>query len=66
MLLAHQLVDLVVEVADLEVAEGRFLDLADFARDFFEDLAAPFFAGGDRGQGGDGAGAARAAGVDDA
>lgn len=66
MFLAHELVDLVVEVADLEVAERGLLDLGDFARDFFEHLAAPFFARGDRGDGGDGAGAAGTAGVDDA
>lgn len=66
MLLAHQLIDLVIQVADLEIAERALLDLADFAGDFFEDLAAPFFARGDRGDGCDGAGAAGAAGVDDA
>lgn len=48
MLLAHQFIDLIVQVADLEIAEGGILDLCDFSRDFFEDLRAPFFARGDR------------------
>lgn len=66
MLLAHQLVDLVVEVPDLEVREAGFLDPRYFAGDFFEDLTAPFFACGDRAHGCDELGAARAAGVEDA
>lgn len=65
-LLAHELVDLVVEVADLRVRQRRVLDLADFAADFLEDLTAPFFAGGDGGDGCDGAGTAGAAEVEDA
>jgi len=65
-LLAHQLVYLVVEVADLEVREAGFLDPGYLAGDFFEDLAAPFLAHGDRAHGCDELGAARAAGVEDA
>ena len=65
MFLPHQLIDLVIEIADLVVRERRVLDLADFAGDFFEDLTAPFFAGGDRGDGCDGAGAAGSAQVED-
>lgn len=60
MLLAHQLVDLVVQVADLEVAQAGLLDLGHLARDFLEDLAAPFFARRDRGDGGYGFGTPRA------
>ena len=66
MLLPHQFVDLVVDVPDLEIAQGDFLDLAHFARDLLQDLAAPFFARRDREDGGDVFGAAGAAGVDDA
>lgn len=47
------------------VREAEFLDPGHLARDFLEHLAAPFFAGGDRVDGGDGFGAARAANVDD-
>lgn len=65
MLLAHQLVDLVVEVPDLEVAQAGLLDLGHLARDLLEHLAAPFFAHGDGGDGGDGARAARARDVED-
>lgn len=49
MFLAHVLVDLVIEVADLVVGKGGVLDFGDFAGDFFDDLAAPFFAGWDGG-----------------
>ena len=66
MLLAHELVDLVVEVADLVVAEGGLLDARDLARDLLEDLAAPFLARGDVGLLGDCAGAPGSARVDDA
>ncbi|KAI6762133.1 hypothetical protein HG531_002686 [Fusarium graminearum] len=65
-LLAHELVDLVVEVADLVVAEDGLLDAGHLARDLLEDLAAPFFAGGDGCDFGDELGTAGAAGVDDA
>lgn len=64
MLLAHQLVDLVVEIADAEVGERGVLDLGDLARDLGEDLTAPFFARGDAVDGGDELGAAGAAEVD--
>lgn len=47
MFLAHELIDFVIEVADLVVGERLVLDLGHFATDFFEHLAAPFFARGD-------------------
>lgn len=65
-LLAHELVDLVVEVADLEVAQAGLLDLGHLARDLLQHLAAPFLAGGDGGDGRDGFGPARAGDVEDA
>lgn len=52
MLLAHQLVDLIIQISDLEVRERGILDLRHFARDFFEHLAAPFLACWDRVDGG--------------
>lgn len=64
-LLAHEPVDLVVEVADLEVAQAGFLDLGHLARYLLEHLAPPFLAHGDRGDGGDGLGAASARDVED-
>lgn len=44
MLLAHQLVDLVVEVADLEVRQRAVLDLGHLARDLLQHLPAPLLA----------------------
>lgn len=66
MLLAHGLVDLVVEVADLVVGQAGVLDLGDLARDLFEDLAAPFLARRDRRDLGDDFGPPGATRVDDA
>ena len=66
MLLAHELVDLVVEVADLEIAEAEVLDLGHLARDLLEHLAAPFLARRDRLDAGDGFGPPRARDVEDA
>jgi len=65
-LLAHGLVDLVVEVADLVVGQAGFLDLRHLARDLLEHLAAPLLARRDQRHLGDDLGPARAAGVDDA
>ena len=66
MLLAHELVDLVVQVADLEVAEALVLDPGHLARDLLQHLAAPLLADGDRGDGGDEFRAAGAGEVEDA
>ncbi len=65
MLLAHQLVDLVVQVADHEVAEARVLDLRHLARHLLEHLAPPLLADRDRRHRRDQLGAAAAPGVDD-
>lgn len=64
-LLAHELVDLVVEVADLEVAQAGLLDLGHLARNLLEHLAPPFLAHRDRGDGRDGFGTASARDVED-
>ena len=53
MLLPHRLIDLIVQVPDLKITQALLLYLADFPRDFFEDLTAPFLAGWDRGDFGD-------------
>lgn len=66
MLLAHELVDLVVEVADLEVAQAGLLDFGYLARNLLEHLAPPFLTHGDRGDGRDGFGTARPRDIEDA
>lgn len=43
MLLPHRLVDLIVQISNHEITQTRILDLADFARDLLQHLAAPFF-----------------------
>lgn len=63
MLFAHQFVDLVVQVADHEVAEGGVLDLADFAGDLFEDLPTPFLTCWNRYDGSNGFGTSGAANI---
>lgn len=65
MFLPHELVDLIVQVADLVVGERDVLDSGNLAGDFFEDLATPFLAGGDGCLLGDGAGTAGSACVND-
>lgn len=45
-LLPHQFVDIIIQVPDLEIAQAGFLYLGYFSRDFFQDLASPFFANG--------------------
>ncbi len=66
MLFPHELVDLIVEVADLEIAQALVLDLGHLARDLLEYLAAPFLADGDPLDGGDEFGPSRARDVEDA
>lgn len=44
MFFAHQLVELIVEVADLVIAEGGLLDPRRLARDLLDHLASPFLA----------------------
>lgn len=66
MFLAHQFINLVVEVADLEIAEAGLLDFGHLARDLLQHLAPPFLACWDRGDGGDGFGPSCARDVEDA
>ena len=65
MFLAHELVDLIVEVANLVVGQHWLLDARDLAGDLFEDLAAPFLARGDGLDFGDHLRSAGASGVND-
>jgi hypothetical protein len=43
MLLPHQLINLIIQISDREVAQTRVLDLADFARDIVQYLANAIF-----------------------
>ncbi len=66
MLLPHRLVDFIVQIPNLEIAQARFLDLADFSGNLFEDLTAPLLTTGNGGDFGDEFGTACPACVDDA